>query len=189
MELRINRQKLLDDISLWDGFLKRKICLIACGGTALTLLEVKDSTKDIDLIVPEENEYDYLLGNLKQLGYKPVTGVGWARDEGFVFDLFRGSKVHTTQLLESPLEKGNNILVKEFSHIYLGVLNYYDIIISKLFRAASMDIEDCLLLIKSKQKEIDLNKLTSRFKETASFDISEEKVNKNLEYFLKLIKK
>lgn len=124
MELRINKQKLLDTISLWDGFLKRKVSLIACGGTALTLLGVKDSTKDIDLIVPKESEYDYLLNSLKQLGYKPITGVGWARDEGFVFDLFKGNKIHTTQLLESPLDKGNNIPVKEFNHIYLGVLNY-----------------------------------------------------------------
>lgn len=189
MELRINKQKLLETIGLWGGFLKRKIHLIACGGTALTLLGVKDSTKDIDLIVPKEDEYDYLLTGLKQLGYKPITGVGWARDEGFVFDLFKGSRIHTTQLLESPLDTGNNIPVKEFSHIYLGVLNYYDIIISKLFRATSVDIEDCLLLIKIKQKEIDLEKLVSRFKETASFDVSEEKVIKHLEYFLKLIKK
>lgn len=129
------------------------------------------------------------MNSLRQLGYKQVTGVGWARDEGFVFDLFRGNKIHTTQLLKSPLDKGNNILVKEFSHVYLGVLNYYDIIISKLFRSSSVDMDDCLLLIKSKQKEIDLEKLTLRFKETASFDISEEKVNKNLEHFLKLIKK
>jgi len=189
MELRINKQKLLENIGLWDGYFKRRVSLIACGGTALTLLGVKDSTKDIDLIVPKEDEYDYLIKGLKQLGYKQVTGVGWARDKGFVFDLFRGNKIHTTQLLESPLDKENNILVKEFNHIYLGVLNYYDIIISKLFRSTSVDIEDCLLLVENKRKDIDLEKLISRFKETASFDVSEEKVNKNLEHFLKLIKK
>jgi len=38
---RIDRQEL---ISGWDGFLKRKVHLIACGGTALTLLEIKPST-------------------------------------------------------------------------------------------------------------------------------------------------
>jgi hypothetical protein len=52
-----------------------------------------------------------------------------------------------------------------------------------------VDIEDCLLLVENKRKDIDLEKLISRFKETASFDVSEEKVNKNLEHFLKLIKK
>lgn len=68
-------------------------------------------------------------------------------------------------------------------------MNYYDIIISKLFRAAQVDIDDCLLLIRIKKKDIDLRRLVVRFKETASFDVSEDKVNKNLEHFLKILKK
>jgi len=189
MEYRIDKQSLLDRISVWDGFLKRKVHLIACGGTALTLSGVKDSTKDIDLIVPDLTEYEYLVRILKQLGYKPVTGAGWARNDGFIFELFRGKKVHTTELLESPLKEENHILIKEFSHIYLGVLNYYDLIISKLFRATAIDIEDSLSLIKNKREEIDIKRLKERFQKTASFDISEERVNKNLEHFLKILKK
>ena len=163
--------------------------LIACCGTALTLLGVKPSTKDIDLMAPDVDEHRYLIDTLKDLGYKSVSGWGWSRGDGFIFDLFRGKSVHTTELLESPLEKGNNILLKEFSHIYLGILNKYDIIISKLFRAAAVDIEDCLDLIKSKGSEIDLKRLQERFHQTASFDVSEERVNKNLEHFLRILKK
>lgn len=59
--------------------------------------------------------------------------------------------------------------------IYLGVLNYYDIIISKLFRATVIDI--------------DFKQLGNRFKETAFFDVSEDKVNKNFEHFMKILKK
>ena len=189
MEYRIDKQGLLDRISAWDAFLKRKVHLIACGGTALTLLNVKPSTKDIDLMVPNLDEYEYLIGILKQLGYKSASGWGWKREDGFIFDLFRGKSIHTTELLESPLEKGNHILVKEFNRIYFGVLNYYDIIISKLFRAAAIDINDCLVLAKNKKKDIDFKRLGKRFKETASFDVSEDKVNKNFEHFLKILKK
>ncbi|MDI6606530.1 MAG: hypothetical protein QME65_05275 [Candidatus Omnitrophota bacterium] len=189
MEYRIDKMGLLDRISAWDSFLKRKVHLVACGGTALALLGVKPTTKDIDLMVPILDEYDYLANILKQLGYKSASGWGWERGDGFIFDLFRGKAVHTTELLESPLDKGNNILIKEFNNIYLGVLNYYDIIISKLFRAAAVDIEDCVLLIKNKKKEISLKQLERRFKETASFDVSEDKVSKNLEHFLKILKK
>jgi hypothetical protein len=189
MEYRIDKQGLLDRISAWDSFLKKKMHLIACGGTALTLLGLKASTKDIDLIVPDLDEYEYLINILKDLGYKSASGWGWARGDGFIFDLFRGKSIHTTELLESPLDKDNNILVKEFSRIYLGVLNYYDIIISKLFRAMQVDIDDCLLLVKNKKEDIDLKHLEARFKETASFDVSEDKVNKNLEHFLKILKK
>jgi len=189
MEYRIDKQGLLDRISAWDTFLKRKVHLIVCGGTALTLLGVKPSTKDIDLIVPILDEHEYLVSILKQLGYKSVSGWEWERGDGFIFDLFRGKAVHTTELLESPLEKENHIFVKEFDRIYLGVLNYYDIIISKLFRATAIDIDDCLALVRDKKKDIDFKQLEKRFKETASFDVSEDKVNKNFEHFLKILKK
>jgi len=155
----------------------------------MTLLNVKDSTKDIDLIVPNENEHKYLINILKQLGYKPATGLGWTNGDGFIFDLFSGKSIHTTELLESPLKSGNNVLVKEFSHIYLGVLNYYDIITSKLFRGTSIDNEDCLALLKSKRSEIDMVKLEERFRETASYDVSEAAVIKNWEHFLRLVEK
>jgi len=189
MEYRIDKQRLLERLSIWDGFLKKKVHLIACGGTALTFLGVKASTKDIDLMVPEIGEYDYLISILKQLGYKQASGWGWARDSAFIFDLFRGKTIHTTELLESPLVQGNHILVKEFTKIYLGVLNYYDIIISKLFRATEVDIEDCLLLLRHSKEEIDTKRLRMRFRETASFDVSEVKVNSNFEHFLKLAQK
>ena len=179
MEYLIDKQALLNRISAWDSFLKRKVHLIACGGSALTLLEVKTSTKDIDLIVPILAEYKYLINILKQLGYKSASGWGWAREDGFIFDLFRGKYVHTTELLESPLNKRNNFLIKEFSYIYLGALNYYDIIISKLFRSTTIDIDDCISLIKSKKKQIDIQQLEKRFRQTASFDVSEDQVNKN----------
>lgn len=189
MEYRIDKQGLLDRVSTWDSFLRKKVHLVACGGTALTLLGVKPSTKDVDLMVPDAYEYEHLISILKQLGYKSASGWGWKRDNGFIFDLFRGNSIHTTELLESPLDKGNHILVKEFSKIYLGILNYYDLIISKLFRATTVDIEDCLLLVKSKKEDIDLQHLEERFRKTASFDISEDKVKKNFEYFLNILKK
>ncbi len=189
MEYRLDKEKLLQELSAWNGLIKRSVRLIACGGTALTLLGVKLSTKDVDLIVPEVKEYDYLIRLLKDLGYKPVTGAGLSRDGIFIFDLFRGNKIHTTELIEPVLNQGNHIPVKEFSQIYLGVLNYYDILISKLFRATSVDVEDCLLLFKAKRSEIDTDKFINRFRLTASFDVSEESVLKNLEYFLLMLKK
>ena len=69
MEYRIDKQGLLDTLSAWDGFLNRKVHLIACGGTAMTLLGVKASTKDIDLIVPNIDEHEYIVKILQQIGY------------------------------------------------------------------------------------------------------------------------
>ena len=50
MQYKIDKESLLREIGLWNDFLGRKVKLIACGGTALTLLNIKESTKDIDLL-------------------------------------------------------------------------------------------------------------------------------------------
>jgi len=124
------------------------------------------------------------------LGYYPVTGWGWQRDgEQYVFDLFRGKQIHTTELIESPLEGGNNIKLLELTYIYVGILNYYDLLISKLFRGDTVDIDDCLMLVKQKKEEIDIDIFRKRFLEAARYDISEKRDKETLEYFISVLKK
>lgn len=188
MNTRIDKTTLLNTLSLWNRYLKRKVRIIACGGTALTLLNLKESTKDVAFLVPEQSEYRYLIKIMMDLGYKQTTGTGWQKNQGFIFDIFVGKTLFTTELLESPFELGNHIPYKEFSSIYLGILNYYDLIISKLFRYTPVDTDDCLALFKEKSKEISLDRLKSRFYETSAYDISDEKNRKNFKHFLELLK-
>lgn len=189
MEYRLNKQTLTDLLGQWNAFLRRKVHLVACGGTALTLMDIKPSTKDVDFIVPVEQEYRYLIKTLKDLGYQQQTGSGWLKKGSlFVFDLFEGQRIHTTDLMASPLKKGNHMLFKEFSHLYIGILNFYDLIGSKLFRGTSVDFEDCLMLMKSRKESIDCTRLEQHVKELASYDISEKRIIGNLEHFLNLIR-
>ena len=187
--MRIDKAGLLDSISVWNDFVVRKIRLVACGGTAMTLLNVKASTKDIDLMVPDEKEYKALIGNLIKLGYKQTTGSGWAKENAFVYDIYCGNKIHTTELLDSPLLPGNSFPVKEFSRIKLSVLNYYDLITSKLMRGTSVDFEDCEMLAEAKRKEMDFAVLEKRFEETVSYDVSESRVLANFKSFKDILKK
>jgi len=190
MNYRLNKKDLLDTLRVWNKFLNKKIHLIACGGTALTLLGIKESTKDVDFMVPIEGEYNYLINELQKLGYTKTRGSAWSRKgDPYDCDLFVGNKIFTTELLESPLKEGNNTLLKEFSHMYLGTLNCYDLIISKLFRSYTSDIEDCRALFKAKKKEVKIDILKQRFLETAQYEISEEKQKDNLKYFLRILKK
>lgn len=189
MDIQVDKTTLLKNLSAWDRFLKRKVRMIACGGTAMTLINIKASTKDIDLLIPEPKEYKYLVNTIIDLGYERKTGTGWQKDRGYIFDLYVGKTIFTTELLESPLKAGNYIPFKNFSSIHLGVLNYYDLIITKLFRYSPIDIDDCLSLIREKAGEIDIGKLKSRFYETSSYDISGEKNRKNFDYFYKKVTK
>jgi len=188
-QFKIDRENLLTTLSIWNSYLKKKVHLIACGGTALTLMGIKESTKDIDFIVPEDSEYRYLAGKLLDLGYEQTTGYGWQKKEGFLFDLYPGNNIYTTGLLESPLKNRNNQKHKEFSSIYLGILNNYDLIISKIFRYTFADLEDCIALFKEKYEEINIEKLKKRFFETSSFDVSDDKNKKNFSHFLSALKK
>lgn len=62
-------------------------------------------------------------------------------------------------------------------------------IISKLFRGTQADIEDCLALLRYRGAAIDLKRLKDRYRETASYSISEDKMIRNFELFLKTMKK
>ena len=53
---RIDKQGLWDILEAWDPYLPRKIRVVACGGTALTLQDLKESTKDVDFLVPDNAE-------------------------------------------------------------------------------------------------------------------------------------
>ena len=189
MEYRLNKQTLLDVLGQWNGFLKRKVHLIACGGTALSLADVKPSTKDIDFMVPINTEYRYLIKTLKSLGYQQITGSGWQRKgDLFIFDLFQENYIHTTELLESPLLKENHILLKAYSYLYVGILNDYDLIASKLFRGTNVDFEDCLMLVKAHKDIIDIRHLERHFRKLAEYDISENRILGHIDSFINLLR-
>lgn len=153
-------------------------------------MDIKASTKDADFIVPAEPEYKYLIRMLNDLGYQQITGSGWRKKSDiFIFDFFPGKRIHTTELLESPLKKDHHVLLKEFSHLYIGVLNDYDLICSKLFRGTTVDFDDCLMLASAHKDIIDLERLDRHFREMAQYDISESRILGNLEVFLDLLRK
>ncbi len=190
MEYRLNKETLLAELGQWNRFIKRKVHLIACGGTALTLLDIKSSTKDVDFMVPDESEYKYLIKILKDLGYEQTINSGWQKKgDIFIYDIFSGNRIHTTELLDSPLEEGKNMLLKEFSYLYVGILNEYDLIASKLFRGTGVDFEDCLMLVKARSDIIDINWLQQHVKKLAGYDISEKRILETLENFLDLLRK
>lgn len=188
MNYRLDKNRLLDILREWNRFLKRKVHLIACGGTAMTLIGVKPSTKDADLIAPKVREHNYLTIQLKALGYKQVTGTGWKRNgEDIQFDIFCGNRIHTTELLDSPLEEGRHSILMEFSYLYIGILNSYDLISSKLMRGTRVDFEDCLSLTEAHRAEINIERLIRHFHEMVRYDVAEDRLRPNIDHFIALL--
>ena len=189
MEYLLDKHRLFEVLSLWNKFLKRRVHLVACGGTAMTLLEVKPSTRDVDFMVPDPGEHKYLIRQLKDMGYKPITASGWQRDgDVFRFDIFCGNRIHTTELLESPLEEGRHTLLREYSYLYVAVLNDYDLISSKLMRGTNVDFEDCVSLFAAHQGQIDLDKLVDHFNKLVDYDVAENRIRPHIDSFQEMLK-
>jgi hypothetical protein len=169
----------MDTLDNWDALMNFRVHLIACGGTAMTLLKIKDSTKDIDFIVPKENEYQRLMKFLKHLNYGDKGGgLAHEDDPNFIYQFWSGNRVFTTNLLDSPLEEGKHILIKKWPHIYLGALNLIDLIITKMFRGNQVDRNDCIAAFAAGQ--VNGEELLDRYLEAARYDLNPEKVMLNL---------
>ena len=98
-----------------------------------------------------------------------------------MYPFWIGSRVFTTDLLDSPLDPGKNIPIKKWRHIYLGALNLQDLIITKMFRGMQIDIDDCVAAFTT--FEIDPEELLERYAEAAKFDLNPEKMLQNFIVF------
>ena len=188
MQYRLNKSQLLEILVNWNRYLRRPVHLIACGGTAMTLLGVKASTRDVDFMVPDVGEHRYLTERLTSLGYKPVSGHGWQRHgELFRFDLFPGNWIHTTELLESPLLEGRNRVLARYSRLYVGILNDDDLVASKLMRGTQVDFEDCVMLFEAHRGELDIERLRDHFQGLIQYDVNPERLRPHFDHFHRLL--
>jgi len=179
---RITGDRLLETLDNWDRLMNFHIKLIACGGTALTLLELKESTKDVDFVVPLSTEYEKLMKFLNTIGYSEKEGgLAHPDDPLFLYQFWYGNRVFTTDLLDSPLQQGRNIPIKEWRHIYLGALNLLDLIITKVFRGTGVDMDDCIAVFQTGQ--VHPQQLLARYVETAGYDLNPDEKMKHFGLF------
>jgi hypothetical protein len=150
---------LLDNIS---NYMEEPIEMYALGGTALTILGIKLSTLDIDINIDSKKQYEYTKKIFQQIGFKMEGPIRWLTQEGLAFDLFYGSNILGTELLEDCLEISKYI--KSFGNIKLYTLSLYDIIISKLARGDVRDFEDIKHIFE--KEKINQQYLVKRYKKT-----------------------
>jgi hypothetical protein len=185
LQYRFTGDDLIQTLESWEALLTFRVHLIACGGTALTLLGIKHSTKDVDFTVPKRKEYERLVAFLLKLGYEERGGGLSHPDQPFfLFQFWPGNRVFTTDLLHSPFEPGRHIQVREWRHLYLGVLNLIDLIITKMFRGSGPDIDDCISAFAT--GEVDAETLFHEYTQAARYDLNPKKV---MGSFLQLVQK
>lgn len=137
-------KRLLEFLEEVDKVLAQKITIIAVGGTAMTLLNLKTSTIDIDFEVSGQ-EGKILRKALDEL--KP----------GFRVDVFSDGLIFS-QLLPPDFRKKAIPVKTKFKNIQLFALHPVDIVSSKIGRLNArdeQDIQSCIKIFKLTKKQIE----------------------------------
>jgi len=143
----ISKNDLLEWLREIDRKLKCEITLVAVGGTAMTLLGLKASTRDIDFCVEGSNAEIF----------KKLT-----KDDKFKVDLFQDGFIFSEQLPDDYIEKSSK-LEAGLVNIDLRALSLMDIIITKAARYNERDEEDVSTIAKT--NKVKKEKLEERFKQ------------------------
>ena len=140
---KIDSTRLLEFLELMGQGLPRRIVLVAVGGTAMTLLNVKPSTRDIDFTGPGED-----IGLFRRvLGATPHGMKVDAWPDGQVFSQFL-----------PPDYLARSWKVRQLENIDLRALHPVDIVITKIGRLDDrdrQDIRDCIRAFKISKSAIE----------------------------------
>jgi hypothetical protein len=122
-----DKSALFDFLSVLNEDIPKKITLVAVGGTAMTLLDLKPSTIDIDFTIPscDRLEFEQALKS---------------NPPGYKVDRWTDGCIFCQTLPKDYLE--SSIKIKEFSHIVLRALQPVDIIVTKIGRLNERDLQD-----------------------------------------------
>lgn len=177
--MEITKETLLDLLGSIDPYLKEKVYLIAVGGTALTLLDIKHSTLDIDFNLPREKDSGAIRRLFTELGFEKINEGKWISPNNLVIDLYDRDYIFCVQLIEDSIH--NSKLIRKYKHITLKTMNLYDIVITKLARSETRDIDDIIEIFRT--CGIDPEKLFRRYRETMEISVVAHPKEKILELF------
>ena len=156
----ITRVEDLDNFLNLIADLNEPLELFAIGGTAMVLKKIKESTKDIDFLTTASYENIKKLFRLAGLREESPSKIcnTW-RLEKTRIDIFYDGFIMGIPFPDDWKEKSEKI--KGIGKINLYILNWYDLIITKISRSEKRDIEDILKIIKS--QGLDFNLLKKRY--------------------------
>src|SRR3972149_7400567 len=123
----LDKTQLLDFLGVVEKGLSRRITLVAIGGTAMTVLDLKPSTIDIDFTGPGEDIADFKEA-LKNISH------------GFKIDLYKDGVVFSQILPGDYLEK--SIRIRQVGRIEMRSLQPLAIVVTKIGRLDDRDMQD-----------------------------------------------
>jgi len=152
MNGKVNVNKQIDLFKLIGDGLKRKVECLVIGGSAMLFYDMKDITKDIDLVFMNEKDFDDVEDVLRKSGYGEKSGIKifkhyevikkkpiMLEDKGIRFDLFLRNVV-CFEITESILKRVREAHV--FNNFVVKVVSPEDIILLKCATERDRDRDD-----------------------------------------------
>ncbi len=128
--MSLDKRRLIQFLQAVDEVLEEDITLVAVGGTALTLLDLKPSTRDVDFTGPGPSVHAFREA-LDQLPHGFKVDTWW---DGYVF---------TTRLPADYTERARELDTQEdLVALRLLVLDPVDLVLTKVDRLDERDLED-----------------------------------------------
>ncbi|AWB26517.1 hypothetical protein [Halococcoides cellulosivorans] len=138
--------------------LKMEVDAYLIGGGAMSFRDLKDTTKDIDLVVANEEAFCRLMGTLRDLGYEVVSDLGeeyenlGARhcvrnEEGCQLDLFHCQIANKLVFSDGMKERSEEFLSRQ--SLSIGLVSLDDIFLFKSVAERPDDIGDMATLVQS----------------------------------------
>src|SRR3989338_5703812 len=121
--MSLNKKTLFEFLEELDKEAKKPMTIVAVGGTAMTLVNAKPSTLDVDFTIAQG--YDEFSRLLKEIPH------------GFKVDYYQDGVVFTQILPDDYLKKSKKI--KKMRNITLMTLDPLDIIVTKIGRLNERD--------------------------------------------------
>ena len=144
----IDKQEVLAYLHQIDKQLGKKVTLVAVGGTAMTLYDLKEATKDVDFCAANKEDFSIISSIAKKISGK------------FRLDLFSEGHIYILQLPDDYTAKSRPLKV-QFKNLEVKLLSPIDIILTKTSRLNERDIEDIQALIS--KKRVNKKKLIERY--------------------------
>jgi len=148
--------------------LDTSIELFAIGGTAMVLKNIKEATKDIDFLTTakyKDIKKLFELAGLEEKESSKLCNIWYLGDTRI--DIFYGEFILGTTLPEDWEQLSEHI--RDVGKLKLYILNWYDIIITKIARSEPRDIEDILKIMEI--DKINFKKLKKRYYELAEVSL------------------
>lgn len=140
--------------------LNEEIEFFAIGGTAMVIKGIKEATKDIDFLTTAdygEIKRLFTLAGLKEKDSSKLCNI-WHLNN-LRIDIFYNEFILGFPLPEDWKELSERARI--IGKLRLCILNWFDIIITKIARSEGRDIDDILTIIKS--QKLDFGKLKKRY--------------------------